>query len=91
MRKNSRATLGAQVADTFYSLVYGHVKQIHCKLSVSQALLLLGKGQGRGELVSELQTRTAGVPDSTLGCRTGGGGLELLGDFPVTWEKGVLS
>lgn len=24
-------------------------------------------------------------------CRTGGGGLELLGDFPVLWEKGVLS
>lgn len=56
MRKYSRGSLDTQVAETFYSLVYGHVKQIHCNLSVNEDLLL-GKGQGRGEFVSLLQTR----------------------------------
>lgn len=46
MRKESHGSLETQVAETFYSLVYGHVKQIHCNLSVSRDLLLLGKGQG---------------------------------------------
>lgn len=54
MRKNSHGSLETQVAETFYSLVYGHVKQIHCNLSVNKDLLLLGKGQGRAEFVSLL-------------------------------------
>lgn len=40
------------MAETSYSLVYDRVKQINGNLSQNKDLLLLGKGQNRGECVS---------------------------------------